>query len=116
LLFSAVVLVFYTHRIAGPAYRICRVLKDLAHGHLSAPVRLREGDFLTEVADTLNQTLDFLNQQIGEIREETDALQDALNRIKAHCETQLDGWDDARRALGRLQVVAKRFSTPVEKR
>ncbi len=116
LLFSSIVLVFYTHRIAGPAYRICRVLKSLARGQLSAPVRLRAGDFLTELADTLNQALIFLNQQIDETQAATEALQDALNRIEAHCDAQLDGWEDARRALGRLQVVTKRFSTGDEKR
>jgi len=50
-----------SHRIAGPAYRLCKSLERIRTGDLAFTVKLRLGDHLTEVADELNRTLDWLN-------------------------------------------------------
>ena len=51
-----------SHRVAGPAYNIGKVLERVRGGELTARVRLREGDYLHGVADTLNTHLDWLEQ------------------------------------------------------
>ncbi|HNQ35164.1 MAG TPA: hypothetical protein PKN80_03770 [bacterium] len=48
------------HRIAGPAYRIRKVMMDMAHGIWPSEVKLRNQDYLKEVADEINL---FLNGQ-----------------------------------------------------
>lgn len=54
LLFSALK---FSHRIAGPAYRLLRTLESARGGDLSARANLRSGDFLVDVADSLNEFL-----------------------------------------------------------
>lgn len=52
----------FSHRIAGPAYRIVKSFERIREGDISFRVTLRKGDYLTEVADELNLTLDWLNE------------------------------------------------------
>jgi len=111
LVLSAVVLLFYTHRIAGPAYRITRTLLDLAHGKLvSSPIRLRTGDYLVELADATNQLLHHLNSQVNDLKEGTKRLQEALDQIEAKLEVVPDEWEEARAALGQINLLVERCS------
>lgn len=50
-----------SHRVAGPAYRICKSLERIRSGDLAFAVKLRTDDHLTEVADEMNRLLDWLN-------------------------------------------------------
>lgn len=46
-----------THRIAGPAFRIERYLREVAEsGEVSAPCKVREDDELQNLADSINRT------------------------------------------------------------
>jgi hypothetical protein len=51
-----------SHRVAGPAYRICKSLERIRTGDLAFTVNLRKGDHLTEIRDQLNLLLDWLNE------------------------------------------------------
>jgi hypothetical protein len=50
-----------SHRVAGPAYRICKSLERIRNGDLAFTVGLRKGDHLTEIRDEMNLLLDWLN-------------------------------------------------------
>lgn len=62
---SGAVVVFqalrFSHRIAGPAYRLVRSMERMRSGDLAFRVNLRRGDHLTEVAAEMNRLLDWLN-------------------------------------------------------
>jgi hypothetical protein len=51
------------HRVVGPLYRLRRAMQDLANGQAVWPLRLREGDFLTELRDDFNRMLETLQRQ-----------------------------------------------------
>ncbi|MCA8941683.1 MAG: hypothetical protein KDB80_03915 [Planctomycetes bacterium] len=51
----------FSHRIAGPAFRLCKSLERIRSGDIGFRVTLRRGDYLTEIAEELNETLDWLN-------------------------------------------------------
>lgn len=51
-----------SHRVAGPAYRICKSLERIRSGDIAFTVNLRKGDHLTEIRDQLNLLLDWLNE------------------------------------------------------
>lgn len=50
----------FSHRIAGPTYRIVQSLKRIQEGDLGFRIQLRRNDFLTEIAEQFNETLDAL--------------------------------------------------------
>lgn len=47
----------FSHRVAGPTYRIVESLKRMRAGDFGFQVQLRDGDFLGEIADQVNETL-----------------------------------------------------------
>jgi methyl-accepting chemotaxis protein len=55
---GAVVLLhlFYSHRIAGPVYRLGREAEAIGQGRLKGNIRFRRKDNLTDIGDSLNQT------------------------------------------------------------
>ncbi len=52
----------FSHRIAGPSYRLIKSMERLRSGDVSFRVHLRNGDHLGEVADAFNQVLDWLER------------------------------------------------------
>lgn len=48
----------FLHRVAGPIYRCRKTLIALNQGKVPDPIRLRSGDFFTEVADEVNRQTD----------------------------------------------------------
>lgn len=50
--------IFFSHRIAGPAYRMITVIDKVLEGDITERVRLRKKDKLTELADKINLLLD----------------------------------------------------------
>ena len=54
--------VMFSHRIAGPSYRLCESMKRIRGGDVDFRVQLRDGDHLGEVGAELNRLLDYLNE------------------------------------------------------
>ena len=54
----------FSHRIAGPVYRIGKTLEEISKGNLSLRIRLREGDELVDLADMINNLTENLNKTI----------------------------------------------------
>jgi hypothetical protein len=57
----------YTHRIVGPIYRFRKAIEALKNGEDMEPIRLRDGDYLTELRDEFNEMLRVLEHK-GAIR------------------------------------------------
>ncbi len=76
-----VVFSFYvTHRLAGPLYRLEKVVKEVQGGDLSLRIQLRQGDDLMELAEAFNQTLIAIDQALAQIRGLRDSEQKCLQR------------------------------------
>lgn len=75
----AVLHLFYSHRIAGPAYRLGREAAKITEGDLGGNIRFRQKDNLTDMADTLNEVA-------VRYRGRIDAVKNQLSRIEAQSE------------------------------
>lgn len=63
-----------THRIAGPLYRFGNFLKQVMAGEHSAPCRIRKGDELQELCDTLNEVTEpWRNGTVSRAKEEASS-------------------------------------------
>ena len=63
--FAAVVTVFIVHRVAGPLFRVKRVMHQIAKGVVPQRVKFREGDELQDVAVAIDEAV----CRIGEVSE-----------------------------------------------
>jgi methyl-accepting chemotaxis protein len=60
--------VFYTHRIAGPAYRIQQDLKKVGQGILTTRVRTRRRDQLKDLESEINRVTGELEQSVIQVK------------------------------------------------
>jgi len=77
--FSLVLILLFSHRIAGPIFNLGRVLRGVAQGDLSGEIKFRKRDFLQEISDDGNQALEFLRQEIGDLQQISEEL---VNRLE----------------------------------
>ncbi|HUW55323.1 MAG TPA: hypothetical protein VMZ92_01710 [Planctomycetota bacterium] len=62
-------IVVHSHRIAGPAFRLERLIHDLARGRRGFRVRLRRKDYLKHVASALNGLIENLEAREARVHE-----------------------------------------------
>lgn len=62
-------IVLHSHRIAGPAFRLQRLIRDMAQGRRGFRVKLRKKDYLTRIADELNVLLEKLEEREAKVNE-----------------------------------------------
>jgi len=71
---TAIVVVFLSHRIAGPLFNIERSLKNIGEGDLSSEVTLRSDDQIRQLADITNQMRNDLKEKVLALKNEADKL------------------------------------------
>ena len=111
--------VIFSHRIAGPLYRIRNDLKRIGDGNLFVQVKLRKNDYLDKEAESINGMIEALRAKIRNIdlnQRKASAvlgeLQTALARGAA--EEMTDQIDDLAKILGRLKESVEQFQLPRE--
>jgi methyl-accepting chemotaxis protein len=94
--------VFLPQKIAGPLFRIEKDLELIREGDLTCQIRLRKGDTLTELADSVNETTADLRARIQEVKD----IQRELDGIVASLENREAAAVSARQsaALDRLRT------------
>ncbi|HZZ82053.1 MAG TPA: hypothetical protein VFE62_26370 [Gemmataceae bacterium] len=66
----------FTHRLVGPLVRFRKTIQDLAAGEPVRPIKLREGDYLTEMRDEFNAMLEELQKRGVPVLKPTDPFQE----------------------------------------
>jgi len=62
------VLIFLSHRIAGPLYRFENILDAIKKGDLTQRFKLRENDQFVELANSINEHTDTLDKNMGHLK------------------------------------------------
>lgn len=70
-------IVFHSHRIAGPIYRFTDALKRIGGGDLTQHVHLRKNDFLKDMGVEINRLAHSQNQTMLELTRAIRALKQA---------------------------------------
>ena len=68
------VVLYVSHRIAGPLYRFEKELAEIAEGDLTKVVHLRKKDEVTDMADSLNRMTASLRERLLELRGRLDEV------------------------------------------
>ena len=74
--FMVLIILFVSHKIAGPLFRLEKDINVISEGDLTYRVKLRKGDQLIELSEDVNQMTMSLNSKIR-------AIQADLERIAA---------------------------------
>jgi hypothetical protein len=83
---------FYSHRIAGPAYAIKLRLRELAKGTTPEPLGLRRGSFLTDLAEELNTAISRMRERNAATRNGiAEVIRDLEGGRKTEAAARLSG-------------------------
>jgi methyl-accepting chemotaxis protein len=93
--------IYFTHKVAGPLYKMSRLLKEVGDGKLSVDGSLRKGDELREFFDTFTsmvgslrnrerQTLEQVDAALASLDGEKDAARAALTTLRDSMKRRLD--------------------------
>ncbi len=80
---TIVVVLFISHKIAGPMFRFEKDLKDIGQGDLTKKVRLRKKDQLTNLANGLNTMTASLHEKVVSTQVEVEQLIELASKEKA---------------------------------
>lgn len=75
---------YFSHKVAGPLVRIKRYLKLMARGEFDlAPLMLRRGDHLKEIAQLINEITSQLGPRVGERKKLIGSLQSTVGVLRS---------------------------------
>ncbi len=111
----SIVGVFYSHKIAGPLFRVKRICDELARGNLNQIVKFRKGDEFHDVADALNKVINGLKTLIIEDKEIVEKILHIINKLKNDLESQKDLKKDVRVTIDELDKIVKELKKSSEK-
>lgn len=72
----------YSHKIAGPIYRLEQSLELLLRGEMDFIIVLRRKDEFKYLANKMNALIDFMRRNIGEVRLSYRMIQDRTSKIE----------------------------------
>ncbi len=104
----AILLIFFTHRIAGASYRLRRDLEEIRKGDLSKLIRLRKGDQLQDIAGSMNLTLESLRETVEEIAGMAFDAEMKMNAV-LHYLSDGDDREQAKEEATRLVHIIRRM-------
>ncbi len=89
---SVFLAVLFTHRIAGPVYRLCKILDQIGQGDLTPIVKFRKHDELTELDDATTAMILSLRNRITDLKTVSaqlslDLTRDDLNQARLTAQT-----------------------------
>lgn len=95
-------IVFRSHRIAGPVHRFTQILKRIAAGDLTQQVKLRKYDFLKELGVEINRVAQVHCENVVELQN----IERALKNINRHLDDPT-----LEKELLRLEAALARYRT-----
>jgi len=105
---TVMVTLLFSHKIAGPLYRLKKVLKELEGGDFSGDFHIRHLDQLQDLAGTFNET-------INKTRERLESLQEGVNNLKVKLEgiPESDVSEGKRSAFSQLKDISEELDKAI---
>lgn len=105
----------FSHRIAGPVYRIEKTLDEIAKGNLGLKIRLREGDELVDLAYMINSMTERFNNTIVSDRDILIKIEKDLEAIRKLSSSQPCDCSKIESLINSIQEKSKELSASFNK-
>ncbi len=80
---TAIVVMYHSHRIAGPLFKVERSAREIGAGDLTVKVKLRSTDEMAKLADCFNEMTENINIHFSEIKVKSGDLGNEINNLMA---------------------------------
>ena len=105
----------FSHRIAGPVYRISKTLQEISKGNLGLKIRLREGDELIDLADAINNLTEKLNKTLISDKDLVAKIEKDMQEIGKLVSTQPCDCAKIESLISSIQEKSKEISASFSK-
>jgi methyl-accepting chemotaxis protein len=78
---TAAVVVYLSHRIAGPLFHIERSVREIAKGNMGLNIKLRSTDEIVKIKDCINEMTYEIRTHIADVRSASDELGQAMSKL-----------------------------------
>lgn len=107
--------IFVTHRFAGPVYRFKRDLSEVCAGNLEISFRLRRGDDLKDLAESLNLLIAELRTCVYALQEDHAGTAACIAELEAMVRDNKIDSDAGKNIIERLQKNSEQAAKAIEK-
>ena len=107
--------VLFSHKIAGPVYRIEKSLYEISKGNLALKIKLRSGDELWDMANIINDMTEALSKTITLDKELAAQLTKDLDEIKKAISIQPVDTSRVQTALADLETKISELNSSLSK-
>ena len=107
--------IFFTHKIAGPIYRLKVKLQQMTSWNLGERVTLRNGDDLQDLADSVNLLSDELKVFAAALKSNYDSLSENIDEIRLQIETKTVNEITGNDLIMRLETSRKSIANTLER-
>ena len=80
---TAIIMLFSSHRIAGPLYKLEKSLEKLTKGDFSFDIHFRRWDEEKKLATAFNKTSQGLNDMVGDVKREANQLNSTVSEVES---------------------------------
>ncbi len=105
----------FSHKIAGPLYRIEKSVYEISKGNLSLKIKLRKGDELLSLAGTINNMTENINKTMVSSKEAMSEIQKDIIEIKKAISSQPCDSRSAESSIVSLQHQVKSITDSLDK-
>ncbi|MFC1623890.1 HAMP domain-containing protein [Candidatus Omnitrophota bacterium] len=115
--FVFIIALLFSHKIAGPVYRIERSLDEIAKGNLAMRIKLRKGDELWDLANNINAMVESLDKNVILNKETVLKIQKDLDEIKKaipHQASQASNAAQIRSSMNSLEAKIKELEASLK--
>jgi methyl-accepting chemotaxis protein len=102
---TVLVTLLVSHKIAGPLFRIKKVMGELGAGDFSHEFHIRQLDQLQDLADTFNDSIKKMKEKIQALKNDSEKLKHELNNIS---ESEVS--ENKRALLSELKKISEELS------
>jgi len=105
----------FSHKIAGPVYRIEKSIYEISKGNLAVRVKLRRGDELWDLADIINAMVESISGSISSNKKAVADIKKQLDEIKKMISSGVIDSDMLKSSLNSLESKINGINSSLDK-
>lgn len=102
-----VVMIFISHKIAGPLYRFEQTLADISNGNLTHRFNLRQNDQLIQLAESINKFTEAMDKRAGDMKYNAHEISRLISELQSKLSS--DNKLSNKELENQLQEVSKKL-------